>query len=1292
MARHIALRLLNWLWYSTAASIIFAALVVAVGREALPRVDLADKKLLQYINQHTGAHIQASQLRVQWVSIYPEVSAKQFVIDTADAHVQLHDVFFTINLFQSLLQRTPVMDSLHLQRADIRYTLPEDNNASPPDLERDWRFINRLFNNDTQIQNIAITLQRGDWQKRLEIDDLRVEQGIASKKFFLRLQDSNTQSLSAIGKFSGGALRESQGVLYVKTQHLSLNDWLPDLAPQSEISGEAWLEWSGMKQAGITANVKFSSPANSKTANGIVIPSAISGTLSGHWRKRGDSYLDVHSLSLSDDVLLANTRVSFNTSDLTKWRVQTPVLPLDSTLTLLPLLPEGEVKKLFSSLNLHGNLRNLDITWDNNKTLLDRMMLQANADNISSGHWEGVPAFTGVSGYLQSSIGYGFIDLNSNNGFSMHYPEVYHKPIVFQRAAGRVQWQWQPEKQTVLVGSDYASLSGEPGEARGNFWLHLPLHGADFHSELYLSIGLRNSKAQYRNMFIPYILPQDLLTWLDTSIKEADLSDAGFLYRGGLTGTETKESAIQFYGNIQNGELQFHPDWPPLKNIDAHLLVDNHNAEIRAQHATLYNTNIDAAQITVQEQHPGIVLSINGRAHGSPDDGLRLLRESPLHRAVGNGMDAWKISQGNLNTALQLQIPLSGAALPQTENVQLQLSDAQLNMQDLRLPFQSVNSNLSYDTDNGLQAPSILATLFNKPVTAKIDSKKSAQGSTIHITANSNAAISDVATWSNITPLKMLTGAADYALDIQLGPFNAASSAARLGQVRVESSLNPVVADLPEPFAKKASTATPFSMTVDLLRNNRQSYRFDYNQQITGTLTARNGNLTGGDIQLLSDTTPPIDDNTVENRGELLIHGTLPNANIQQWIDMVMAYNKLSANNSSAKNNNTLFPTIDLHANSASWKDFSFSTPSIDANHSDDAWKLAINTQQAQGKIIFYDSGKTPDVIIDTLKINRDKKTNSTNNDNIKTATNKLDFSSVPALNINIKHLWVDTMDIGSISTALRSTPDTLRFENLMATGKGYWLRDSSGLNGSTLLWHQKPDGTSKSEFHGLLQMSGKQPALEHLGIDPFIIGKRVSLFADLSWSGTPQDISLHNIAGSVYTEGKDGKYLQAKPNIALHALSIVNITTWLRRLQLDFSDLSNDGISFDEYKGKLLFGNGEMKFIEPLEIESPSSAFKLSGKALLDSDTLDLRLIATLPVGNNATWIAALAGGLPAAAGVYVASKIFDKQISSLSSLSYRITGPAGEPKIEFERIAPPEEKPSTKTKAKAKEETNGK
>jgi hypothetical protein len=49
---------------------------------------------------------------------------------------------------------------------------------------------------------------------------------------------------------------------------------------------------------------------------------------------------------------------------------------------------------------------------------------------------------------------------------------------------------------------------------------------------------------------------------------------------------------------------------------------------------------------------------------------------------------------------------------------------------------------------------------------------------------------------------------------------------------------------------------------------------------------------------------------------------------------------------------------------------------------------------------------------------------------------------------------------------------------------------------------------------------------------------------------------------------------------------------------------------------------------------------------------------------------VAALAGGLPVAAGVFVVSKLFEKQFDLLSSAVYDIGGTWNEPKVEFDRI----------------------
>jgi len=61
---------------------------------------------------------------------------------------------------------------------------------------------------------------------------------------------------------------------------------------------------------------------------------------------------------------------------------------------------------------------------------------------------------------------------------------------------------------------------------------------------------------------------------------------------------------------------------------------------------------------------------------------------------------------------------------------------------------------------------------------------------------------------------------------------------------------------------------------------------------------------------------------------------------------------------------------------------------------------------------------------------------------------------------------------------------------------------------------------------------------------------------------------------------------------------------------------------------------------------------------------------VATLPVASNLPWVVALTGALPAAAGVYVASKVFENQLDKFSSASYQISGPLADPQVKLRSV----------------------
>jgi uncharacterized protein YhdP len=91
---------------------------------------------------------------------------------------------------------------------------------------------------------------------------------------------------------------------------------------------------------------------------------------------------------------------------------------------------------------------------------------------------------------------------------------------------------------------------------------------------------------------------------------------------------------------------------------------------------------------------------------------------------------------------------------------------------------------------------------------------------------------------------------------------------------------------------------------------------------------------------------------------------------------------------------------------------------------------------------------------------------------------------------------------------------------------------------------------------------------------------------------------------------------------------------------------------------------------INEFAIRNGGGSLTLGGSYLMVDDTIDAELAVTLPLVDNIPWVAALAGGLPIAAGAYLASKLFEDQMTRLSSGVYSVTGSVGAPEVKFVRV----------------------
>jgi uncharacterized protein YhdP len=183
---------------------------------------------------------------------------------------------------------------------------------------------------------------------------------------------------------------------------------------------------------------------------------------------------------------------------------------------------------------------------------------------------------------------------------------------------------------------------------------------------------------------------------------------------------------------------------------------------------------------------------------------------------------------------------------------------------------------------------------------------------------------------------------------------------------------------------------------------------------------------------------------------------------------------------------------------------------------------------------------------------------------------------------------------------------------------------------------------------------------------------KRGDFDVDMFWPGSPAQWDILRSDGSFSFSFEDGRFLKTSDAAsgALRLFSIFNMANVVRRLKFDFRDVFRKGIYFDSMRGDLNLYDGIVRLQEPLDIKGPSSRFQMTGIIDLNIDVPALRLVATLPVGSNLPWVVALVGGLPAAVGAYVVTKVFEEQVDSFSSAVYDISGTIQQPELTFRNI----------------------
>lgn len=1366
-------KLVKWSYFLVALALILLAVLVQSGRSFSHLLGEHNHNIASYLSSKLNAQVTIGQIEADWSGLKPSLLIEDFSIQsqTGQHIVALQQARLRLDILDSLLNLRLVWSNLSLTQVDISFVqtadgfwqipgLPKRADADKPGVQMDALLDMLLLSTRIEFQSSHLTFQFASG-KQVVLDSpyLMLENAGEFHRLALQIDvDEQPRSVYLVMEGQGDPRDQtrfrSKG--YVQLNRFPTSEPIAatsafllggtdkaNLLSEGMVDANIWFEsrteGNGYDLVGRLGLERLSLPLGERH----LALDNFATELTGYWLPTGEWRLNLQHISAAMEeqniadlnLAVASTgfkqplHISLDNLDLAR---------LTNVLASSGALGDGRLREVIQTLKPRGQLRNAQFTLPLHQP--EDWQLRANLDQVATDAWQGVPALTGVAGYLQAGQKGGFVDIDAQQHFSMHYSPTYAAPMEYERAKGQVAWHLQRDKNQIYVNSGQLEFQQGNELARGYLWLALPWQRNTGDIDLYLQIGAQQVDASLYQKYTPAVVPQSLRQWLGQSIGEQNpgiATEVGFVYRGTLNTKNPGARTYQLYLDIEDAELNYHPGWPVLTGLDGRLLVSDLRVSASVMDAGLYTSRVKHAEVRVNPRAKGrgSLLEVQGEITGAASDGIRVLREGMLRQYLGSGLDSW-FMQGEMQARLDLAIPIGTGEKNATgahQRVAVELDVPRFELQNLNLALDNLTGQITYNSDTGISSDRLKAHFFDEPVAARLSTRKLDNYSKTLVELSGVVDAQKIAYWSKRPEVLFLEGNLPYTALVELnhrpqrtdnlvelkqenlhaGQSHAAAQSAEefaqnaFAQVTVTSSLANVGINLPAPYGKPAKGKRPFEFKL-WLQDSQAQIDVRYNNDVQALLRMDRGastKLVNANIALASDA-------RLNDQPRFLVSGFLPGIDLDAWKAVQSRYKTYSErltpvvvqglSSSQTFRPNPSGPELSDEASglvaglpfraeltlgqyklgSATLENLNVIAVPVGAG-----WQLELENEVIAGKLLVPDSPFTPlQVDLERVSLTREMLGEEVIAADSIDATGLageaaepakpievIDPRKLPMANITLGSLLMDGNNYGNWSLQLRPNSKGVVIDNIRGSIRGVTISgvdESSG--GAKLIWQEQVSGGVQSRFIGNLS-AGDMAEVLRAWDKPDTIESQSALYrTDLYWPGSPQDFSLVNLSGDMTLAIEKGSFKRnanAGDGI-LRLMSILNFDTLARRLRLDFSDLYKSGLAYDTINGKMRFNQGVIVFEEPIVVRTPSSGMQLAGNIDLHNETVNTRLVATLPVAGNVTFYAALAAGLPAAAGIYIVSKLFKKQVDQATSVSYTIKGGWDDPKMRFDRL----------------------
>ena len=729
--------------------------------------------------------------------------------------------------------------------------------------------------------------------------------------------------------------------------------------------------------------------------------------------------------------------------------------------------------------------------------------------------------------------------------------------------------------------------------------------------------------------YLPLTVAPELREWLKNNIRAGRLEEGRLLFHGDVGPPDgSPRRYFEMAAKVVDGVVDYHADWPTASQIRADLAIDGNGTLLRGS-ARVFDTDVGDIDLRVPRSTDQVSLRLRSRA----DAGrlLHFVRSTPVRDAMPFLSDAWT-GDGPVVVAAEMVLPLGGAEDedrgPRDLRLEIDLEGTTIDLTDLSLRFEDMNERVNYEWPGRLVSERLTGSLFGAPVQLAIES----DDSTIRFSLQGSADVADAYGLLDLADPGVAEGRFDFDAVFEIFP-----GSEHPAELRIESDLVGVAAALPAPLDKRTGETSALAVSLQFLDDYvAVSTRYD---DLSGWLHVDDSGVLAAALGL--GVPVPMAD---AGHGRVVVAGGLDSVDVSSIVS-------------------ALAPATSEEVSGFSWelRDFRVGRMELGALELAD---LRIGGYADDGEIRLTLAGRELHGTLERsgngpwrLDLPELKVAASPTGEDVALDPGMID--QLIAADVALGQVFVGDDDYGTWRFAVRPVPEGVALHDVVAELRGLSIEATA-----PALWSR--DGTTR--FEGSVTAGDLRDVLPQWDFVANVESESFAAEGSVHWPGSPFEFDLATLSGTASLDLLKGRFLDVEQGAgAARIMSLINFSTIVKRISLDFTDVFGRGVSFDRALATLAVTDGRARFDGPAKITGTGLRFDIDGSVDFASGALDYTMVVTPALHASLPWYAAIvaASNPVLAAGVLFGQQVLKDPIKRLASFDVVVRGTYDDPEV---------------------------